>query len=76
VSLLEEAGNYWLTLTRLRVLDAMCGPEPDTEAERQRIRERERLERALPNPQAELAPNWHLEVIAAKLMEVRRGGIR
>ena len=28
------------------------------------------------NPQAELAMNWHLEVIAAKLMEVRRGGIR
>ena len=28
------------------------------------------------NPQAELAPNWHLEVIAAKLMEVRRGRIR
>jgi hypothetical protein len=26
------------------------------------------------NPQAELAPNWHLEVIAA--MDVRRGRIR
>ena len=28
------------------------------------------------NPQAELAMNWHLEVIAAKLMEVRRGTIK
>src|SRR5262244_759746 len=28
------------------------------------------------NPQAELAMNWHLEVIAAKLMEVREGKIR
>ena len=28
------------------------------------------------NPQAELAMNWHVEVIAAKLMEVRRGRIR
>ena len=25
------------------------------------------------NPQADLAMNWHLEVIAAKLIEVRRG---
>jgi len=28
------------------------------------------------NPQAELAMNWHLEIIAAKLMEVRRGTIK
>jgi predicted phage terminase large subunit-like protein len=28
------------------------------------------------NPQAELAMNWHLEVIAAKLTEVREGKIR
>src|SRR5262249_32823370 len=28
------------------------------------------------NPQVELAMNWHLEVIAAKLMEVREGKIR
>src|SRR5690348_9166174 len=28
------------------------------------------------NPQAELALNWHLEVIAAKLMAVREGKIR
>ena len=28
------------------------------------------------NPQAVLAMNWHLEVIAAKLMEVRRGTIK
>jgi hypothetical protein len=28
------------------------------------------------NPQAELAMNWHLEVIAAKLMEVRQGRIK
>ena len=28
------------------------------------------------NPQTELAMNWHLEVIAAKLMAVRQGKIR
>jgi hypothetical protein len=28
------------------------------------------------NPQAKLAMNWHLEVIAAKLTEVRRGTIK
>ena len=28
------------------------------------------------NPQAKLAMNWHLEVIAAKLMQVREGKIR
>jgi hypothetical protein len=28
------------------------------------------------NPQADLAMNWHLEVIAAKLIEVRRGRIK
>jgi predicted phage terminase large subunit-like protein len=28
------------------------------------------------NPQADLAMNWHLQVIAAKLMEVRQGKIR
>ena len=28
------------------------------------------------NPQAELAMNWHLEVIAAKLTAVRQGKIR
>ena len=28
------------------------------------------------NPQAELAMNWHLEVIAAKLAAVRDGKIR
>jgi hypothetical protein len=28
------------------------------------------------NPQAPFAPNWHLEIIAAKLTEVRQGKIR
>jgi hypothetical protein len=28
------------------------------------------------NPQADLAMNWHLEVIAAKLIEVRRGRLK
>ncbi|HEY3620073.1 MAG TPA: hypothetical protein VGK96_24970 [Candidatus Sulfotelmatobacter sp.] len=28
------------------------------------------------NPQAAFAPNWHLEIIAAKLTEVRHGKIR
>jgi len=28
------------------------------------------------NPQTEFSPNWHIEVIAAKLMSVRQGRIR
>ena len=28
------------------------------------------------NPQAKLVMNWHLEVIAARLMEVRQGKIK
>ena len=34
-------------LARLRIIDGMCGPEPETPADRQRIEERERLERTL-----------------------------
>ena len=40
--------DYWVTLTRLRVLDALCGPEPETGADQQRMRDREQLEKALP----------------------------
>jgi hypothetical protein len=28
--------DYWVTLARLRVLDALCGPEPETEADERR----------------------------------------
>ena len=28
--------DYWIWLARLRVVDALYGPEPETEADRQR----------------------------------------
>jgi hypothetical protein len=37
--------DYLLTLARLRILDALAGPEPETPADRQRQRARERIER-------------------------------
>jgi hypothetical protein len=40
--------DYWLTLARLRILDALTGPEPETPADQQRKRDRERMERAFP----------------------------
>jgi hypothetical protein len=39
--------DYLVTLARLRVLDTVCGPEPETPADRQR-RDRERLRAAFP----------------------------
>ena len=40
--------DYLVTLVRLRVLDAVAGPEPETPADQQRARDRERIERAFP----------------------------
>jgi len=40
--------GYWLTLARLRILDAVAGPLPETPADQQRKRDRERMERAFP----------------------------
>jgi hypothetical protein len=41
--------DYLLTLARLRILDALAGPLPETPADQQRARERERIERAFPD---------------------------
>jgi hypothetical protein len=38
--------DYALTLARLRILDMLVGPEPETPADQQRHRDRDRLERA------------------------------
>jgi hypothetical protein len=40
--------DYLLTLVWLRILDALAGPLPETPADRQRQRDRERIERAFP----------------------------
>jgi|GEM_PF-2265778 hypothetical protein len=40
--------DYLVTLAGLRILDALTGPEPETPADRQRQRDRERIERAFP----------------------------
>jgi len=38
--------DYFLTLTRLRILDALARPEPETLADRLRKRDRARIEKA------------------------------
>jgi hypothetical protein len=40
--------DYLVTLTRLRVLDAIVGPLPETPADQQRGQDRERLRKAFP----------------------------
>jgi hypothetical protein len=54
--------DYWVMLARLRIVDAVCGTEPGTSADRQRNEERERLKRALhgsddPAPKGDSLPN-------------------
>jgi hypothetical protein len=40
--------DHLLTLARLRFLDALAGPEPETETDRWRQRDGERIERVFP----------------------------
>jgi hypothetical protein len=40
--------DYLLTLARLSIIDASAGREPETPADKQRQRDRERIERAFP----------------------------
>jgi hypothetical protein len=40
--------DHWLTLARLRTLDALAGPLPETPEDQQRERDREQLEGAFP----------------------------
>ena len=43
-----DALDYLVTLARLRIVDAVAGAEPETPADQQRKRDRERIERAFP----------------------------
>ena len=43
-----DALDYLVTLGRLRIVDAVAGPAPETPADQQRKRDREQLERAFP----------------------------
>jgi hypothetical protein len=43
-----DALDYLWTLATLRILDALAGPLPETPADQQRERDRERIERAFP----------------------------
>jgi hypothetical protein len=43
-----DALDHFLMLARLRILDALARPEPETPADQQRARDRERIERAFP----------------------------
>jgi hypothetical protein len=40
--------DYLVTLLRLRVLDGLAGPLPETPADQQRARDRERIEKSFP----------------------------
>jgi hypothetical protein len=40
--------DYLVTLLRLRILDALAGPEPETPTDQRRGRDRERIKRASP----------------------------
>jgi hypothetical protein len=40
--------DYWLTLMKLRILDALAASEFETPADEQRKRDQERIERAFP----------------------------
>jgi hypothetical protein len=40
--------DYLVTLARLRIMDALADPLPETPADRQRQRDRERIKRAFP----------------------------
>jgi hypothetical protein len=40
--------DYLVTLVRLRILDWLAGPLPETRADQQRKHDRERIERAFP----------------------------
>jgi hypothetical protein len=43
----DDLDCLW-TLARLRILDGLAGPLPETPADQQRSRDRERLEKAFP----------------------------
>ena len=43
-----DALDYLLTLVRLRIVEAVAGPEPETPADQRRKCDREQLERAFP----------------------------
>jgi hypothetical protein len=43
-----DAFDYWLMQARLGIVDAVCGPEPETVADQMREADRERLREAFP----------------------------
>jgi hypothetical protein len=43
-----DRADYSVTLGRLRVLDWLAGPEPETPADQERKREREQIKKAFP----------------------------
>ncbi len=47
-----DALDYLLTLARMRILDKLAGPEPETPADEQREGDRKRIERASPENRA------------------------
>jgi hypothetical protein len=49
---IADGVDYWLTLARLRILDTLAGPLPETPEDQQRDRHRDRLEIAFPQDQA------------------------
>jgi hypothetical protein len=67
--------DYLWTLATLRMLDALAGPLPETPADEQRARDRERIKRASPrsSPEANRPRNRQsLRVISAAVVGYRR----
>jgi len=49
--------DYWVTLARLRALDALCGPEAETDADRRERLEMELQGSHLPGRKGDSRPN-------------------
>jgi hypothetical protein len=43
-----DAADHWLMQARLGIVDAVCGPEPETPADEKRKADRERPRRMVP----------------------------
>ena len=58
--------DYLVTLARLRILEAVASPVPETPADQQRQRDRERIKRAFPKIERVRSPKVG-DVIGASL---------
>jgi hypothetical protein len=69
-----DALDYFVTLARLRMLDALAGPLPETPADEERQRDRERIKKAFPESEPRAKPSPQSPIAAGHLR--RSGGYR